>query len=987
MAALLVVFPLWEVLAQTESYPDKLRWVPGFAPRFDVESGTINATAIDAMGRLIIAGEFDEVNGMPWNGIVRFRTDGTIDEGFRAPLTVDFPDRLSRNSIYDVAPQSDGKLVIQGSFYFTGGSSPVGLARLNEDGSLDPIFVPPPFFQLEETSIGSIGVQSDGKVLVAQDFSNLVRLNLDGSPDPGFQFGSNIQAPVSFSIQEVLPHPDGHIWLRGRFSWEGDSTIRRLVRLNSDGSIDLSAPPFSSQSGTIKTLVLDDAGRLLVGGQFDGIDGRMLYGLARFQSDGTYDPSFVPPLISEDPGGFDVFKATFLLDGRVLVDLGDKPPPGYKGFVRLLPDGALDTEFDLDLSYTGLRVSLPNYVFPDGRLALVERRAARGSYSDHFDRILLLDPSGTIEGTLVDFLGFETSITDAVYAEEGKWYVGGSWDRLNLTAEKPLVRLNSLGAVDAAFDPALPPAFAALGPALQLNRIQKLIRDPEGGLVTSFFSGNPYWFDNYDWTPRIWKLSATGELETTFQPVAQPFHITGMAFQSDGKLVANGWIRLPDYEQPSYPPEIGWGLSRMNADGSLDESFQGVRESLIGRLVLQPDGDILVATGNGVARYLSDGTPDPDFQSTFGVYPAAANGLALQADGKIVVAGDFTGFSGTTVGHIVRTNDDGSYDETFSAGTGFNAPVRDLLQQSDGKLIVAGDFTEYDGTTVNHLVRLHADGTLDSDFAFWDSSNEMPDIDSISLIRDDGEGGLLANVLVSGANAHRLMLFESAGQPAIVNAPISRLAVAGEKVVLSVDADSSATLSYQWRFNGVDIVGANQATLTLGAAQTFQTGNYSVVVSTAEGVVESEPALVTVDAVEASDARLINISTRGFVREGGAILIPGLAISGGGSKRLLIRAVGPSLEKFGVTDLLADPKLTIFAGQTPILSNDNWGDNPEAATTADVAANVGAFTLSADSKDAALVVTLPSGLYTIHVQGVDGQMGVALAEVYEVSPK
>jgi len=83
--------------------------------------------------------------------------------------------------------------------------------------------------------------------------------------------------------------------------------------------------------------------------------------------------------------------------------------------------------------------------------------------------------------------------------------------------------------------------------------------------------------------------------------------------------------------------------------------------------------------------------------------------------------------------------------------------------------------------------------------------------------------------------------------------------------------------------------------------------------------------------------------------------------------------------------LLADPKLTIFSGQTPILSNDDWGNNQEAAYTKLVSASVFAFGLPEGSKDAVLVVTLPPGTYTMHASSADGvSTDVALVEVYEV---
>jgi hypothetical protein len=140
----------------------------------------------------------------------------------------------------------------------------------------------------------------------------------------------------------------------------------------------------------------------------------------------------------------------------------------------------------------------------------------------------------------------------------------------------------------------------------------------------------------------------------------------------------------------------------------------------------------------------------------------------------------------------------------------------------------------------------------------------------------------------------------------------------------------------------------------------------------------------------ANRSRLSNISNRGFVGTGGNIMIPGFVVSSDGAKTLLIRAVGPGLSQFGVSGVLADPELTIYfrphsgGTDTQILAQDNWGDSTDAARTASVAAQVFAFPLTSGSKDAAFVVTLQPGIYTVQASGVGGTTGVALVEIYEV---
>ena len=127
--------------------------------------------------------------------------------------------------------------------------------------------------------------------------------------------------------------------------------------------------------------------------------------------------------------------------------------------------------------------------------------------------------------------------------------------------------------------------------------------------------------------------------------------------------------------------------------------------------------------------------------------------------------------------------------------------------------------------------------------------------------------------------------------------------------------------------------------------------------------------------------RLMNVSARTKVGTGGDILIAGISIAGPLPRTVLIRAIGPGLEPFGVTSILADPVLSLFNGQTRINGNDDWTGNSDLVS---LAASVGAFSLPTTSKDAVLAVTLAPGSYSVQVSGANGGTGVALVEVYEV---
>jgi hypothetical protein len=157
-------------------------------------------------------------------------------------------------------------------------------------------------------------------------------------------------------------------------------------------------------------------------------------------------------------------------------------------------------------------------------------------------------------------------------------------------------------------------------------------------------------------------------------------------------------------------------------------------------------------------------------------------------------------------------------------------------------------------------------------------------------------------------------------------------------------------------------------------------------------ITSKNPAVAGIALAEVYDAdpltspvRLVNVSTSGFVGTGDQALVPGFFIGGTAPKQLLIRAVGPGLAPFGVTGLLADPQLALVPlGQDlTVLANDNWGGS---ATLQAAFAQAGAFALPGGSADAAIVVRLPPGGYTVVVSGVGNTTGTALVEIYDLDP-
>jgi hypothetical protein len=220
---------------------------------------------------------------------------------------------------------------------------------------------------------------------------------------------------------------------------------------------------------------------------------------------------------------------------------------------------------------------------------------------------------------------------------------------------------------------------------------------------------------------------------------------------------------------------------------------------------------------------------------------------------------------------------------------------------------------------------------------------------------------------------------------AITSQPSSEAVAIGSPFSLSVGAEAPGALAYQWYLNAVAIAGAVNATYTVASASPADAGTYTVAVTSGGTSVTSSPAVVTVSA--STPGRLVNLSARASVGTGGNILIAGFVISGSGSKSMLLRGIGPALgaAPFNLAGALAQPQLTLVnsASGATVASGTAWGGG---ATLSSAFTQVGAFALPADSADAAILETLPTGAYTSEIAGVGGTQGVALAEIYDANP-
>ena len=208
------------------------------------------------------------------------------------------------------------------------------------------------------------------------------------------------------------------------------------------------------------------------------------------------------------------------------------------------------------------------------------------------------------------------------------------------------------------------------------------------------------------------RINADGTLDASFNPTNSGT-VYALSMQPDGKILAGGGFSKLGGQGRSR-------LGRLNGDGTLDAGFNPVANNYVYSLVVQPDGSILVGgafTALGgqsrprIGRLHADGTLDADFNP---VSSGTVYALALQPDGMILVGGTFSKLGGQARTNIARLNSDGTLDAPFNPGV--VGTVYCLALQPDGKVLVGGSFSKAGGQVRTNLARLNADGSLDSTF-------------------------------------------------------------------------------------------------------------------------------------------------------------------------------------------------------------------------------------------------------------------------------
>jgi len=220
---------------------------------------------------------------------------------------------------------------------------------------------------------------------------------------------------------------------------------------------------------------------------------------------------------------------------------------------------------------------------------------------------------------------------------------------------------------------------------------------------------------------RIVRLLADGSVDPSFQPgTGFDGNISDMELQPDGNLLVSGAFTLLN------GLSLTGKLVRLNADGTKDLGFGPPLFALssINTICLQPDGMILIGGNMGVVaptqvrlcRLQPDGSPDASFTTGLLGFNSAVNHLAMMPDGRILAAGQFTQYQGVPRAGICMVHANGALDTSFDPGAGTDQPISALQVATDGRIYIGGGFSTYDGAPANRLLRLHPDGTVDNSF-------------------------------------------------------------------------------------------------------------------------------------------------------------------------------------------------------------------------------------------------------------------------------
>lgn len=531
------------------------------------------------------------------------------------------------------------------------------------------------------------------------------------------------------NLRTIAVQPDGkHILAAPVFTYKR-SVAPVMSRFFPNGIVDTSfsyiAPGLSI--GQISCLKLQVDGKILFG-SFPDFNGSYR-GLARLHANGRLDTSFnISPNLFLIPVDIDVQP-----DGKIVVvgDIRMQQGPNLH-IIRLNTNGSIDPTFIHGLgpnqSIRAIAVQPNNKLIVCGGFTTYNGAVA--------NRIVRLNENGSLDPTFITNGGANGQINTVLIQPDSKILIGGHFNQFGGISRGTVARLNSNGGIDLTFNPA--PGIVGDVRGLAIDSSNHVIA------VGYFFHAQ---LSNIH---GIIKLNATGSIDTNFQPIfGADYPVEHVFVQSDQKIVISGTFSNINYVNRNW-------LARLHPNGALDVNyFSKTGPSDKVNIVLPlSDGRLLLggrfmsysdSSRRGIARIYENGILDTTFNTTLEPY-AEVRAMLLQPDGKVIIAGKFSSFAAANRNGIARLHPNGALDTTFNPGVAIIAPnddrvIKAMVLQPNGKIVIAGNFTLYNGQPSLSIRRLNVDGTLDTTFIAG-----VPPDRAVDTIIAQPDGKLIVNL-------------------------------------------------------------------------------------------------------------------------------------------------------------------------------------------------------------------------------------------------
>ena len=710
-------------------------------------------------------GFFAAASAAPGDLDTTFSLDGKVIDTLHDPASEDIG--------YATAVQADGKILVAGSLDSSRELIGIiryhcGIVRYNVDGSLDTTFDGDGkvFTSFSNSWVcRALAIQPDGKIVVGgstspfgagADFA-LLRYNPDGSPDTSFSVDGRVTTHISGydTVTAVVIQPDGKIIAAGVTNATGNSNFA-AVRYHPDGSVDTSFDgdgkvdtDFFGTFDYANAAALQADGKIVVAG-YCRLSVWNDFGLIRYNADGSLDTSFdtdgkLVTNISDLEQTDGIAGVAIQANGKIVATGTASMAAGSSiAVARYNENGSFDTSFDGDGKVTttlsGQIGAAANALVIQGDGKILVAGVGNGDFAlVRYNTDGMLDNTFDGDGKVTtNFFSYDSANAVAIHAD-GRIVACGFFTFGSSDYDFAVARYNGDGSLDTSFD-GDGKTTTPMGVAVT-TVANDVVTQPDGKVVIAGYAYNGANDDfmvaryNVDGSPDT-SFSADGKITIDLAP-QNPFGERAMAIaiQPDGKIVVGGHTN-PSGNNPDF------ALVRLLPNGAFDSTFSGgfvttsfSSSEYLNDIEIQPDGKIVAAgytfvsagTDIAVARYNADGTPDTSFDvdgkltTDFAGGGDRADGVAVQSDGKVVVAGAASTGPGYDFA-LVRYNVDGSLDSSFDGDgklttevTGLSEGANAIAIQFDGKILAAGATGSFNALDYA-LVRYNSNGALDTSF-------------------------------------------------------------------------------------------------------------------------------------------------------------------------------------------------------------------------------------------------------------------------------